>query len=349
MFFVLIISLFLALVSSRGYSNRGYSNRGYSNRGYSDRGYSNRGYSDRGGNRYGGNRRSRSSQEGYVAHGVNVFNEYQIYDMSPLVNSPIIDGNLYELGIYNPNGPMEENPTSSTDEDRLISTTRVFTEFFPFPIIDTDLYNIPVFEVGTSYIFSTALNDRLIPKLFEDAEPFGDLFWEKNTVIPTKGLWDKASGQLTVEETNNGLYKITVEICNAIPNGLYTNWEAGIRNPLQNDEEFIGVAAGGLPNVIFADDTGYGKRTYFSKRDPREPCVPESGAVCTLYISAFYHWDAMVYGGGFAFSSQGLAAGILGSNHVFFGFQGDTFFDPPNSFRQCMYRRQRYERYSDSD
>ncbi|KAI0559262.1 hypothetical protein FGB62_160g06 [Gracilaria domingensis] len=194
-------------------------------------------------------------------------------------------------------------------------------------------FNIPVAEAPALTILSQGLNDRVPPPSFADSSdpsvialPY--LSRESDDQI-TLGDWNRMSTRI-VGKCFNDSAKVKVFVKNALPNGLYTLWDVGVTDPLTPEEGLSAGPFGGLPNVIVTNQRGYGSIMRHLNYCPVNKC-PGSKR-CTLYVSLFYHFDHMVYGGSPVLDFAGQAVGHAAANQIQIFLNGEILIPPQNPF-----------------
>jgi|GEM_PF-3629530 len=273
--------------------------------------------------------------DGYVVHGVNVYNNKALVDYSQV--SPTVawlhpDPFIVEIGAYNPGGENAETITDETDRSTPLATIRSFTDFFvPGLPFDPAIYNRPISAQGVNYFGYGSFLDRVQPVPFDSAMA-GEVYSAKDSDLsPTVGDWEKISGQIIVSCRKDGTASTTVTVRNAFPNAAYTLWEIGVSDPLTENEQGTLAPFGGLPNVLVTDKHGCGYREIETPTCPTRACETGAGS-CTSYISAFYHFDSQIYGGAPGGTFLGLPPGVIGSNQMVWPTTGTILRQPQNIF-----------------
>jgi len=101
-----------------------------------------------------------------------------------------------------------------------------------------------------------------------------------------------------------------------------------VLDPLTEKERGYIRPFGGLPNTLVTDSNGCGYKEMEVPFCAYRSCLESDS--CTSYISAFYHWDAQVYGGSPAGTFAGAPVGVVASNHVVWPMSGDPLIEPQN-------------------
>ncbi len=271
--------------------------------------------------------------QGYVSHGVNIYNGERIADYSnaspivPWLNpSPLID----EVRAYDEANDTAAVITLETNKQSLIATSDTFFNFMnPNGIIDPALINTPIGNIGSNYFGFQAPEDRIIPDAFPMPGSAPSVYYAKRVnATPTVEQWNKISGLISVREKRNGNFKVKVTIKNGLPNGLYTLWDVGATNPLTEKEQGYAVPMGGLPNVMVTDAKGCSYTEIEMPYSIVRECK-EGAQSCSSYINAVYHWDQQVYGASPGETFLGLPAGVLAANQLTWPTSGDVLLDPP--------------------
>lgn len=269
--------------------------------------------------------------EGYVTHGVNVFNNQYITDYSKVSPSiPFLNPNppLYEIGVFVEGGSDSEVITIDTDLSRLVATNRRFVDLFGINA-DPNLFNKTLDNIGSNYFGFQSNNDRIIPLAFNIAKEA--TVYRKSGAIPAPTLseWNKISGVINYKCNTKGVAKVNISIANAFPNALYTMWDVGAENPLTPQEKPYVIPLGGLPNVLLTDEKGCGNATIKLPYCPGRPCNPDAKS-CTSYISIAHHWDQQIYGASPEGSAIGVPVGAYVGNHMAWPMSGKILQEPHN-------------------
>jgi len=272
---------------------------------------------------------------GHVSHGINVYNNKAIIDYSAVSPSiPYLNpaDPVREIGAFLPGAADAEIITEATDRSRKLATTRKFVDFFnPLGEVDPDLFNKTLDNTGVNFFGYTKVTDRIVPTLFDSAQA-GALYRAKETnTSPTVGEWDKASGQIIEKCRDDGTATLKVTIRDALPNSLFTLWEVGAIKPLTQEEAGYAIPLGGLPNVMTTSNEGCAYKEIEMPYCVTRACEAGSNS-CTNYVSAFYHWDAQVYGGSPAATFAGAPIGAYAANQVIWGTTGEALIEPQNKF-----------------
>ena len=275
---------------------------------------------------------------GYVVHGINNYNGKPIVDysnVSPLIPYLNVSTPVNEIGVYQEGLDYSGTIVSETDRHLPVATTRSFFDFFnPNGEIEPSTVNIPLGEVGSSYLGPgfTDLDKRATPVSFSESGSEPSVFRKKGFRInPTVHDWEKISGKLSVKKDKKGLFTVKVTIRNAFPNAIYTLWDIGTLNPLTTKESGYAVPLGGLPNIVVTNKKGCGFAKLKLKYDLSRPC--EAGAnSCSSYISAFFNWDNGAYGASAAATWAKAPTGVYGGNQMAWPTTGTTLIDPQNDF-----------------
>lgn len=276
--------------------------------------------------------------EGYVTHGINVYNDRFIADYSaasPAVFwlNPALP--IMEIGVLSatPGAADAERITAETDPDLPLATIRSFADVFnPAGTYDPELFNRTLDEIGTSFFGFAELTERVRPVAF-DAAHAGDIYLAAGTrPRPTVGEWSEASGLLRYRCRDDGSAVVQVALRDAMPNAVYTLWDIGVHDPLTAAEEGYAAPFGGIPNVLLTDADGCGYRRIETPFCPGRPCAAGADS-CTSYVSAFLHWDHQVYGGAPAATFAGMPIGAIASNHVMWPLSGTPLQEPVNPFQ----------------
>lgn len=267
--------------------------------------------------------------DGYVVHGVNVFNNEYLVDYSKVSpNIPFLMPfpPLYEIGVFDDGATNSETITASTNQKRRVATNSRFAELFGLPI-DTSLYNITLDKVTSNFFGSTAINDRIPLLSFREAGE-ASVYRRIGTVpSPTLKQWNRIIGQVKFRCLNDDRAIVRVQIANAFPNAVYTMWDVGALDPLTPSERPYGVPLGGSPNILQTDDFGCASTTLKVPYCPGRPC--EAGAKsCSSYLSVAQHWDQQTYGASPAASFAGIPIGAFTGNHMVWPVSGETLQEP---------------------
>ncbi len=271
--------------------------------------------------------------EGYVSHGVNIYNGQRIADYSnyspmvPWLNpTPLID----EVRAYDEANNTASVITESTDPSSLIATSDTFFNFMnPGGVIDPKVIDAPIGTIGSNYFGYTAATDRIVPEQYPMAGSEPSVYLAKSVnSTPTVEQWNEISGLITVREKPNGYHKVRITIKDGIPNGLYTLWDVGAVNPLTENEQGYAVPMGGLPNVMITNEKGCAYKEIEMPYSIVRECK-EGAESCSSYINAVYHWDQQVYGASPGQTFLGLPAGVLAANQLTWPTSGDLLIDAP--------------------
>lgn len=274
---------------------------------------------------------------GYVVHGINTYNGEPIGDYSNAApNVPFINAvpAVEEIGVYQGGSDVSGTITAQTDRNLPVATTRSFIDFFnPGGEVDPNTINIPLGKIGSNYFGFTSLDDRVVPETFPVGGSGPSVYRVKGAVEnPTVGDWENISGKLTVIKKGKGGTKVIVTIRNGFPNAIYTLWDVGARNPLSFNEQGYAVPLGGLPNVMVTNRNGCGFKVIDLSYDLVRECK-EGADSCTSYVSAFYHWDAQVYGASPAATWVKAPTGVYAGNQMVWPTSGETLIEPQTSFK----------------
>eukprot|EP00178_Gracilaria_changii_P019040 TRINITY_DN55465_c0_g1_i1.p2 TRINITY_DN55465_c0_g1~~TRINITY_DN55465_c0_g1_i1.p2 ORF type:complete len:356 (+),score=54.41 TRINITY_DN55465_c0_g1_i1:1972-3039(+) len=278
------------------------------------------------------------SVDGHVSHGINTFNDEPIVDLS--ASSAIFSsfGRIYEIGVLNQDGTNASVITARTPPSALMATIDAFDyqNSLRFPA-GVGPFNIPIADAPALTILSQNLNDRVPPNSFADsADPavigLPYLSRESDAQI-TLADWNRMSARIVGKCFNNSA-KVKIVVRNALPNGLYTLWDVGVTNPLTEDEGLSAGPFGGLPNVIVTNQRGYGSIFRNLNYCPSDKCA--GSRRCTLYVSLFYHFDHMVYGGSPALDFAGQAIGHAAANQIQLFLNGELLIPPQNAFATAL-------------
>jgi len=280
-----------------------------------------------------------NSLPGYVAHGINTYNGQPIGDYSqasPLVPFLNAQPAVEEIGFYQEGASDAGTITSDTDRSLPVATTLSFLNFFNFGgDYDPATVNVPLGQIGNN-VFGpsfTGLDQRIIPDEFPELGQEPQVHRKKGLLVnPTVADWEKISGRITVVKKRKGEGStVFVTVRDGFPNGIYTLWDVGARNPLTEDEAGYAVPLGGLPNTLTTNAKGCGFAKVELSYDVLREC--EAGAEsCTSYISAFYHWDGQLYGASPAATWAGAATGIYAGNQMVWPTSGETLIEPQTTF-----------------
>ncbi len=269
--------------------------------------------------------------DGYVVHGVNVFNDQFIADYSsasPLVPWLNPSPPLYEIGVFNQGADDSEIITPATDPSRLVATNRRFVELFNLPA-DPSLFNRTLDQVDSNFFGFQSLTDRIVPLPFEDASEATVYRRVGTNPAPTLEEWNEISGLITYRCFEDGTATVEVSVADAFPNAIYTMWDVGALNPLTAQEQGYAVPLGGLPNTFQTNDRGCGNVTVRVPYCPGRPC--EAGATsCSSYLSIAHHWDQQTYGASPAASFLGVPVGAYTANHMVWPMSG-VILQPPHN------------------
>ena len=277
--------------------------------------------------------------QGYVVHGVNVFNNEFISDYSNATPGIVFlnpQPPFIEIGALDPGAPDSETITADTDTSRLVATNRRFVDFFGIPS-DPTLFNIPLNEVGTNFFGFTDPTDRIVPGEFvADSEP-SIYVRPRVNAGPTIEEWNKIRGVVRYQCRRDGTARVEVAIRDAFPFGVYTMWDVGARNPLTGDESLYAVPLGGLPNILQADRRGCGHEVLEVPYCPGRPCE-EGAESCSSYLSIAHHWDYQVYGASPGGSFVGVPVGAFAANHMVWPMSGDILMPPSTKLSGALRR-----------
>ncbi|CAN8066486.1 unnamed protein product [Agarophyton chilense] len=274
------------------------------------------------------------SIDGHVSHGINTFNDKRIVDLSASSNIFSSFGSIYEIGVLNERGDNASVITDRTPLDSLMATIDAFDyqTSLGFPA-GVGPFNIPIADTPTLTIISQELNDRTAPRSFFDSSnpsviglPY--LSQESDDRI-TLADWNKMSTRIVGRCFNNSA-SVSIILKNALPNGLYTLWDVGVIDALTDDEALSAGPFGGLPNVIVTNRRGYGSIARRLNYCPFDKC--RGSKRCTLYVSLFYHFDHMVYGGSPVLDFAGQAVGHAAANQIQIFLNGELLIPPQNPF-----------------
>lgn len=280
-----------------------------------------------------------TSLPGYVAHGINTYNGQPIGDYSlasPLVSFLNARPGIEEIGVYQEGASDAGTITSETDRSLPVATTLSFLNFFnPGGEYDPATINVPLGEIGNNVFGAdfTSLDQRVVPDDFPALGEGPQLHRKKGLVVnPTVADWEKISGRITViKNRKKEGSTVYVTVRDAFPNGIYTLWDVGARNPLTPEETGYAVPLGGLPNTLTTNAQGCGFTKVELSYDVLREC--EAGAEsCTSYISAFYHWDGQLYGASPAATWAGTPTGVYAGNQMAWPTSGEVLIDQQTSF-----------------
>lgn len=263
-------------------------------------------------------------------HGINTFNNEKTADFSGLATwPPMLNADVMEIGFYNPatGAPTANIITKDTPASTLIGTTSDFIDKMGDPTItyDETLFNRPLNEIGTSYFFAENIADRVDQTPYEDIS--GPQVIHRAKYGDITGLtvqdWSGVCGKMEYECTSfDSETDFELKVAGLVPKGVYTMWNVGANKPGAPDEELAVVPFAGLPNIVIADENGCLRRTGTMSVCPSRPC--SGSAHCTWYLSLFYHWDNMAFGGSptpHFFNSapqENAPVGVFAGNQVFF-------------------------------
>ena len=274
---------------------------------------------------------------GYVAHGINVFNDKPLVDyseVSPTVPWLDINARVKEIGVFTPGSTDAGAITEYTDRSTPVATIRSFFDFFnPAGNVDPTLFNRTLDKVGTSFFGYKAIDDRVLMQPFGMARA-GEIYRAKGTIErPSVGDWEKISGQVRVSCRLDGTAVVSVAIHDAFPNALYTVWDVGVLNPLEPEEQGYAIPLGGVPNILLTDKTGCGVKEIEVAYCPTTVCAPGTG-FCSSYLSVFYHWDNQAYGGSPAATFAGMPTGVAAANQMVWPMNGKVLSEPVTAYRK---------------
>jgi hypothetical protein len=111
-------------------------------------------------------------------------------------------------------------------------------------------------------------------------------------------------------------------------------------------ESFVQVVPfGGVPNIVIADENSCLIRSGTLKKCPNRSCLP-GAPDCSWYMSMFYHWDNMAYGGSpaqhfFLPAFQTAPVGVYNGNQAYFPLAAETevFQEVPEvDFSMCSFK-----------
>lgn len=278
--------------------------------------------------------------EGYVSHGVNVFNDEFMVDYSAAApNVPFLMSSppLYEIGVLDPGAIESEIITAQTNKNRLVATNGRFVELFGLPRVD-ELYNVPLDQVQSTFFGSSSILDRVLPLQFDQAGE-QQVYRRTNTnQRPTLKEWNEISGQISFSCNGNDSAKVKISIANAFPNAIYTMWDVGASNPLTAQEAPYAVPLGGLPNTLITDDNGCATTTLDVPYCPGRECAA-GAASCTSYLSIAHHWDQQTYGAAPGGSFYGVPIGAFTANHMVWPMSGIALQPPSTKWTKRLARR----------
>lgn len=280
--------------------------------------------------------KQRTVVNGYVAHGINTYNNQDIGDytgVAPTVAFLNAEPKIKEIGALAPGASNAAVIDPSTDRSLPLATIRSFVDFFnPGAAVDAGLFNQPLDAIGTNFFGWGDPSARVTMLDFENATP-GSVYRAKGTnKRPTVGDWEKISGRIAVECASDGTATARVSIRNGFPKAIYTLWDIGALNPGGAQEQGYAVPFGGLPNLLVTDDAGCANKKVKLPYCPTRTC--EGSDSCTSYVSAFYHWDAQAYGGSPAstFTTPSMPVGVVASNQIVWPMTGTVVADPATTF-----------------
>jgi len=278
--------------------------------------------------------------DGYVSHGVNVFNGEFMVDYSnaaPGVGFLMPSPPLYEIGVLNPGANESEIINAQTDENRLVATHGRFGELFGIPRQD-ELYNVPLDQVPSNFFGSSSVFDRVLPVPFNQAGEQQIYRRTDTNHKPTLKEWNKISGQISFRCSGNDSAKVKLSIVDAFPNAIYTMWDVGSSNPLTSEEAPYAVPLGGLPNTLITDGNGCASTTLDLPYCPGRKC--EAGAAsCSTYLSIAHHWDQQTYGAAPGGSFFGIPIGAYTANHMVWPMSGEVLQPPSTRWSKRLERR----------
>lgn len=273
--------------------------------------------------------------QGFVAHGVNTYNDQRIADYSAVTNNVqalVADPPIQEIGALNPGGSDASRIDAYTDRNLPVATIRdVFDVFNPNGDVDPNLFNRTLDEIGSTAGGYTDLTDR-VPRIPFAQSRGGDVYASRYTIEqPTVRDWEQISGQIRVRCRADGTARARVSVRNALPDAAYTLWEVGVSNPRSTDpkrpEAIYGVPFGGIPNILITDPRGCAVKVVELNECPLRACNDGAGS-CTSYVSAFYHWDGQVYGGAPAATFAGMPVGVVAANQMVWPTTGRLLQSP---------------------
>lgn len=275
---------------------------------------------------------------GYVAHGVNVFNNKPIADYSavfPMTPSLNMTPALNEVGYYQPGGDDAGRITAQTPLNTPLATSSSLSRFFGvYDATDPSLFNRTLDQIGSFTMGYSSATDRTILTPFEQASQ-GDAYTAKGVnSSPTVGDWAEISGRLKINCLSDNRAIVKVGVRDAIPNQVYTLWEIGVANPQTPQESAISGPFGGTPNIIVTDAKGCGYKKFEVPYCPTKPDCDKDDATCGAYVSLFHHWDDQVYGAAAANTFGGLPLGVLGANHMVWPLAGEPLQSPSTRYKR---------------
>lgn len=264
-------------------------------------------------------------REAHQSHGINAFNDKKLFDFSGQSRilselPPVPEIGVLAPGMKNASRIFEDTPLSTlmanvdaVDFRNLIGNPR-----------GTGPFNVPIAKVPTIIRTSNSLKDRRVPRSFDDSiDPFvregAYLSAEADGEI-TLGDWNRATGKITGNCNSRGAV-VRVQLRNALPNGLYTIWDIGVTHPLKKREALSIGPFGGLPNVLVTDRNGHASLTRRIRYCPVSQC--RGSKRCSLYLSAFYHFDHVIYGASPTLDLGRFPAGQIASNQLQFLLNGE--------------------------
>lgn len=272
---------------------------------------------------------------GHVAHGVNTYNGNVIADFSEVApKSAILADPSIEVGYFIDGASASGVITEHTNRSELIATTTDFIDFFnPNNVVNPDLVNKPLGDIGSSaFAFETVL-DRAVPASFPDTAMERPVAYRVNDAneFPTVADWETVNGILTVDSHEDGTSTVRITMRNGFPEAVYSFWDLGQYDPLTENEQTYVVPLGGIPNATVSDENGCLFKEFDVAYDLARAC--EVGATsCTNIIAGFYHWDGQLYGAAPTGNFAGLPTGIVGSIHMFFNVTGKNLQEPATAF-----------------
>lgn len=278
------------------------------------------------------------SLDGYVVHGINVYNNKFIVDYS--LASPTIPWlnpatPLTEIGAFNSaSGATNASViTKNTSSSAYVATIRTLTDFFGFAV-DPLLFNKTLDQIGSNFFGSTGPADRMLIDKYEGAS-VGVYAAKGVNSKPTVGEWNAIKGRLEYSCHEDGSATVEIGIRNAFPKSLYTMWDVGAFKPQTSQETGYAVPLGGIPNVILTDENGCGRAKVEVPYCPSRSCEVGSDS-CSSYISLLYHWDDQVYGADPGATFYGFPAGVIGANHMAWPMSGTALEKPHNGFKGSL-------------
>lgn len=274
--------------------------------------------------------------EGHVSHGVNSFNNLPIVDFSEASNlfdsyPPLLEIGVFRPGAQNASRIFPDTPLSSVMAN---IDGADFQNAFGFPR-GIGPWNVPLQQVPTIEINSININDRRVPKTFADTRdsfnlggPYLSAGVDKSITL---GDWNRASARIIGLCSHDGTSRVKVQLKNGLPHAVYTMWDIGVSDPLTTKEKLSAGPFGGLPNVMTTKKAG--KATLRRKLNycPFDKCAGSKR--CTLYVSLFYHFDHMVYGGSPALDFDGQPIGQVASNQIQIFLNGKPKIQVQNRFK----------------